>query len=175
MPHLVKAPQSPVTLDHVRLILAPACLGRDEGGGEIWTEATPIEGAAAYAGSGIHPIVILHPPGEHSSWDDRINDEWRPLNLENAQLVACVGPIKKEAIELCEFLSGSGITRYRFRIAVRLIGASTGSTLAYQTFYGAPPRACKVSEPMNLGELTGPEVGYLQVAGWLEGIVKEKP
>lgn len=160
----------------IQIALTPVCnFGGSNDGGAIWVEGTPIESAAAYQGNGIHPFVIVSSSEEISSWNEQINEEWFPDSVEDAQLVVCVGPMKKEVVEVCEYMFGGDVTRYQYGIPVRLIEARTGQTVIYQTVYAKPPRDCQASESLDLVELVGPEVTYSWLSAWLQNYVEGEP
>jgi hypothetical protein len=127
--------------------------------------------AAAYARGGApHPIVLLSESGEHHEWSDSLPAEWYPAGVSDAQLVACIGAETQQTIEVCHY-NGPDITRYTNQLAVRLVEARNGRTIASQTFTGDPPRECRQTEDYDLTRLEGPEIDLSVVQGWLSSYV----
>lgn len=130
--------------------VASACSGRG------------VVAAAAYReGPGPHPVEILHfgrriwDPVIPATWYSRIPESWPPASVEETELVACVDPVEKYVIEICQYRGGPDITRYGYRLQVTLVTARTGEIVASETFKGEPPRQCKQFEDSSVGKLTG--------------------
>lgn len=122
--------------------------------------------AAVYTGGGPHPIVLLSSSGEHHSWSSQVDDTWLPETVSEAQLVACVGEQEEQSIEVCHY-NGPDITRYVYRVSVRIVAAQTGATVATEAFVGDPPRKCRQSEDYDLTRLEGPDVSYEDISSWI--------
>jgi len=122
--------------------------------------------AASYTGSE-HPIILIGSDGNEHEWSLYIPNIWLPVLEEETQLVACVGPEEKKAIETC-YYDGPNIVRYQYRVVVRLRAAKTGATVATTTLSGSLPRQCMTEESYWLTELVGSNVSFLQVQEWLE-------
>lgn len=128
--------------------------------------------AAPFAGTGPHPLFIQSGDGDlHMGWNGQVNETWRPVTVEDIELVACIGEAKEVSIEVCEYI-GSNITRYRYETTVRLVEARTGHQVASKVFQGSSPRECNYSERADLTELFGSEIGYSDIEDWLSGFVE---
>ena len=131
-------------------------------------EGQGIEKAAAYTGGpGPHPVVLLDWSGSRHSWTDRVPREWWPTPLSPPQLVACVGEQEEDEIETCDYNTGPDVVRYRHQVALRLVEARTGQTLADDVFYGSDPRACGEREDVSLERLKGSGVPFKEMQAWL--------
>lgn len=128
-----------------------------------------VPGAAAVAPSGNH-LVVLSASGEEDGWTGFPPIAWRPLNLADAELVACVEPETTPVIEVCPYVNGPSITRYASTRSVTVVEAATGVTVAAFTITDEP-RACQASEQKDVTELHG-SVGWEAVEAHLASIVE---
>jgi hypothetical protein len=133
-------------------------------------DGEPYPAAAAYVGSGPHPIVMSFEDGTWHYWNDELSDEWFPSSSEQTQLVACIDE-KDVRVELCEY-SGPDIKRLRPDIEMTLVVAKTGEIIARHTFQGEEPRSCGYSEDYDLTELRGEKPDYEPARAWLQGYVE---
>ena len=138
----------------VQAALAPACSGQG------------VPEAAAYAGGGVHPVVLLSADGTSHSWSGDLPDEWYPETVQTAQLVACVEEEQERSIEVCLY-NGPSITRYRYTVAVRIVEARTGGQVGSTVLQGSSPRECRQSEDYDLTRLEGSHVSFSAAADWM--------
>ncbi|MEX2459218.1 MAG: pentapeptide repeat-containing protein [Actinomycetota bacterium] len=140
-------------------VLGKACLGR------------AVEGAAAFKGPGLHPLVAAGPRGGHiQGLGDRPRDLfWEPAALRFGELVACVEPEEEITVEVCQYVTTSGAPgkptrRVRFRRTVRLVEASTAKVLFTETYEGSFPDQCPFSKTSvgTTGEdrIEGSKIGF---------------
>lgn len=133
-------------------------------------EAVP--GAAAYAGSGPHPIVLLDTQGSEHAWTNELPREWWPATVEEVQLVAMIGPEEEVVIEVCPY-NGPDITRFRYQSSIRLVEASTGIELDSAVLAGSDPRECRSTESWSLTRLEGERPTVEQAEEWLRPFVTD--
>jgi hypothetical protein len=143
----------------VQAALAGVCSGRG------------VPDAAAYAGGGVHPVVVLTSSGEPHDWSDDLAETWYPQSVQAAQLVACVEEEQERSIEVCPY-NGPDITRYRYEVAIRLVEARTGVEVASTVLRGNDPRECRQTEDYDLTRLAGDHISYSAAADWLRAHVE---
>ena len=83
-------------LDPILEAMAPVCFGQG------------ILAAASFTGSPVHKIVILNYDGSKNNWSYQLSKNWVPKNVEETQLVVCLGSQHKETLSTC----GYSITPY---------------------------------------------------------------
>ena len=114
-----------------------------------------------------HPLVLLNA--------NLISEKWEPMALRFSQLVGCGGEQQRIALETCEYTGGPPITRYQYRISIRLVSASAGAVVVERSFSGAPPAQCPKQAPVSQTELVGGEVNLREiqpeVQAWLANFV----
>ena len=143
----------------VQAALAGVCSGRG------------VPDAAAYAGGGVHPVVVLTSSGEPHDWSDDLAETWYPQSVQAAQLVACVEEEQERSIEVCPY-NGPDITRYRYEVSLRLVEARTGVEVASTVLRGNDPRECRQTEDYDLTRLAGDHISYSAAADWLRAHVE---
>ena len=119
--------------------LAPACA----------RQAVP--GAAAVSTSGNH-LVVLDVTGKEHGWTGFPPLTWRPPDLGDAELVACVGPETPAVLQVCPYSNGPSITRYEAKRAVTVVEAASGKIVATFTVT-EEPRSCGATEKKDVTEL----------------------
>jgi hypothetical protein len=129
-------------------------------------QGTGVPQAAAYQGD-THPVVLLDHHGNEHEWSDDLPREWLPTAVEETQLVVCVGVQKINTIEVCQYIGGPAITRYRYSVDVTLREAMTAELVASTTLWGSSPRHCKATESASLTRLEGSLVSFVQLKVWL--------
>ena len=140
-----------------------AVLGLCAGGNA--PEAAPYSG-----GAGLHPIILLNDTGGRHAWDSQIGNWGAGRTPGSAELVGCVSPEQQVSIETCLY-NGPSITRYIYRVDVRLIAAQTGQVITSTPLTGSFPRECRFQEPYNLTVLSGGHVSLDQLREWLRPYV----
>jgi len=136
--------------------LAPACA----------RQAVP--GASAMSSSGNH-LVVLDVTGREHGWTGFPPVTWRPPDLGDAELVACVGPETSSVIQVCAYSNGPSITRYEAKRAVTVAEAVTGNIVTTFTVT-QKPRTCAASEKKDVTELRA-TVGWPIVEQHLKALV----
>lgn len=127
--------------------------------------------AAAFAGSGPHPIVLLTSSGGRCDWTDSVPLEWRSENMTDIQLVVTVGEEQEIILGSCDYTGGPSITRYQYSVEVNLREANTGKIVASTTLYGSEPRHCGQTEERSVTRLEGSRVQFDQLEEWLRQYV----
>lgn len=125
--------------------LRPACAG------------IAVVGAGAVDRSGGHAnhLVVLDTDGNEHPWTGYPPLEWRPASLADTELVACISAEEVETqIQVCQYVNGPPIHRYRVSRSVKIVEAATGRVLAEYLVKG-DPRACGQTESRDLTELKG--------------------
>jgi len=130
-----------------------------------------VAGAGAYAGEGVHPVVLLSSSGEDHDWSDDLPHGWAAQSVEDAQLVACVDAEQESSIEVCEYI-GPDITRYRYEVSLRLVEAQTGAEVASTVLGGNDPRQCQQTEAYDLTRLAGDPVSFAAARDWMQAYVE---
>ncbi len=117
-------------------------------------------------GRGLHPVVLLSGSGEVNPLSDSLPVEWKPSEISEAELVACIDDGQPRKIETCEYIGGN-IVRYKRLASIRLFEAQTGHVVGTVRLQGNQPRSCRSTEPIYLTSLTGDPVSIGQVTQWL--------
>lgn len=111
----------------------------------------------------IHPIVVLSTNGEPHEWSIQLPDDWFPNNVNEAQLVACVGDQIDIKVQTCNYgnfgIKSSTITRYQIERSFQIREAKTGKILIEKTYTGTMPPTCP-KETQNGGRLDGSQLDY---------------
>lgn len=145
----------------VAAALGPACQGQSVAGA----------GTLATSGVAANHIAVLDESGHEWLWTYATPAEWRPPDVADAELVACIPKEDAtEAIEVCPYRNGPDVTRYRTTRAISVVEARTGREVA--TFsITLQPRACHQTEDLNLRELKGDSIGWSMVQEHLSSLV----
>ncbi|HEY7599181.1 MAG TPA: hypothetical protein VH741_04570, partial [Candidatus Limnocylindrales bacterium] len=104
--------------------LGPACHG------------TAVAGAGLLdrTGSRANHLVVLDSDGNAHPWTGYPPMAWRPPNLADTELVACISAEEiKTEIQVCHYVNGPPIHRYRISREVRIIEAATGRVVSQFT------------------------------------------
>lgn len=129
-----------------------------------------IPDATPYAGGPTpHPIVVFSASGDVALMAE-LPEDWLPLTVQDAQLVAVVGDSVQTVIEVCPY-NGPDITRYRYSQTISLYDVTSGGVVASVTLSGDDPRECRQLEPYDLVELHGEQVSSAAIIAWLEQYV----
>lgn len=124
--------------------LGPACRGVAVGGAASVTSGT----------AGNH-LVVLAPDGAEHVWTGHPPIAWRPMSLNDTELVACISNEETRAqIEVCDYTGGPDITRYSVSRVVEVHAAATGRLITRFTA-SDEPRDCKQTEDKDVTELVG--------------------
>jgi hypothetical protein len=150
-------------------IVASCAPARPSYGASFWEQARhvcsegPIPGAAPYLEPGMsNKVVALEP------WSDSIPADWLPTSIAETELVLCIGPEVRVLIQVCDYIGGPPINRYRYEREVTLREAQTAEVVAGRTFRGSDPRACGEREEVALMEIEGRHAEYTSdVTDWL--------
>lgn len=128
--------------------MAPACAGH-----------TAIAGAAEYRGSS-HPMVVLDASGATGPWTQKAVDLGWQADAQSTQLVACVGPEQKKAIQSCSYDMGGVLTRYSWVREFDVVEAKTGQVIGTTFASGTDPESCPLSKNFGDTERVGGHVGW---------------
>jgi len=151
--------------EHIMSSLKNICLGQGN------------EEACAYSpDESFHPVILLDSRGERHTWSLKIKKlNWEPMALRFCQLVAVVGEEEAVAIQTCKYTVGGmpapPITRYQYKLEVRLFCAKTGQLIASQEFFGGYPRPCPKKAPVEQTSIYGGHVGFEDLEEWLRNFV----
>jgi hypothetical protein len=125
--------------------LRPACAGQPVAGAGVWDRT----------GIRANHLVILDTDGNEHPWTGYPPMAWRPPNLADTELVACISPDEIHTeIQVCRYDNGPPIHRYRVSRSVKVVEAATGRLIA-QYNVSDDPRACGPTENRDLTELSG--------------------
>lgn len=83
----------------------------------------------------IHPAIVLDDDGEWIDLDSTLPLRWRPDDIDDLELVACVEQSKEQATT-CSYTDGTSGTVYNIRLDIRLVAAHSGETVAEFTLLG---------------------------------------
>ena len=112
-------------------------------------------GGAHRAGAATAHLVVLDLDGNEQSWTGHVPMEWRPANLADTELVACVSAQDADAlIETCHYTIGPALKRYSATRHVRLIEPASGRVV---TTYDVTdvPSTCPSMKVVEATILTG--------------------
>lgn len=139
-------------------------------------EGNGINQAAEYSHEpSSHPVVLLDFSGDTHKWTGKITEDWCPASIMDVELVVLVGEEEESSIETCRYSDGPDVTRYRYKIGVRLIEAKTGTVVDSVRLWGSAPRSCEEFEPVELTRLVGSHVSFEQLEDWLRPYVTGTP
>jgi hypothetical protein len=123
----------------------PACAGQAIAGA----------GALDRSGARVNHLIVLDTDGNEHPWTGYPPMAWRPPDLADTELVACISADEiKTEIQVCQYVNGPPIHRYRISRQVRLVEAATGRVI-HQATVSDDPRACGHTESRDLTELSG--------------------
>jgi hypothetical protein len=145
-------------------------------------QAGDVAGATPYApASGLHPVVAFRArDGATFDRDPRVGTgDWAPRSASDAQLVACLEE-RWVTIESCAYESTTPegtrhLIRSQHQVALRLIAARSGESVATETLTGGEPRACQDTETFAAGTtrmtVAGEAVTTSAIQSWLQPYV----
>ena len=129
--------------------------------------------AAGYSpGMGEHKLVLLDAHGKPTAWTGAMPRSWRPAQIEEAELVLCVGEERAELIQTCQYRGGPDILRYQNMRELRLLDARTGALVSQTVVGGKPPRRCQELETVKMTSLGGLPVSVEDVLEWLQADIQ---
>jgi uncharacterized protein YjbI with pentapeptide repeats len=133
-----------------------------------------VPGTRSFADDGaFHSLVLLNAQGDSHQWSDLPLDKgWEPMALRFTDLVACVEHEEAGSIETCDYSGGPPITRYQYRVHMRLIVARTGELVDEGTVSGSVPGECPARAPASQTEINGDNVTRNDLAQWFTQFVK---
>jgi hypothetical protein len=133
--------------------------------------------------SGIHPIVYATSRGSQYNLSSNVDpftppSKWRPHELAEAELVACILSSQK-TVEECPYTlsNGQSATLYRvqMRYVVTLREAQTGKVVVRETMEGDVPAKCQESEKFQSGTTSKYVYGSIEgedIDAWLKQYVE---
>ncbi len=97
----------------------------------IACDGQAVANAATYQPSDetIHPVIVLDDDGEWIALDSTLPLRWRPDEIDDLELVACVEQSEEQATT-CSYTDGTSGTVYNIRLDIRLVAAHSGETVA---------------------------------------------
>lgn len=93
-------------------------------------------------------------------------DEILPIPGQLPNLVACLSA-EEVGIQVCEYINGPDITRYRLDKFLTIRAIKTGEFVHEETFVGENPRACKKTESSGTNQLYGSSISDEDLANWI--------
>jgi hypothetical protein len=127
-------------------------------------------GALDTSGSHMNHLVVLDADGNEQAWTGYPPIAWRPLSLSDTELVACISDETRTEIQVCDYVNGPDIHRYRVTRTVRIVEAATGRTVVEFTV-SDEPRSCHATEQQDVTELSG-ELTWEMVAEHCAALVE---
>jgi len=131
--------------------------------------------ASYTGGSGLHPIALIaQEDGAIHEWNTRLPADWTNDDWTQTQLAGCIS-IEWVTVETCNYSGFTKLFRDQQRLTLNLVSAQTGSSIASDNFWGAPPEQCLSTElfttfsgiTMNKTK-QGDPVAFNDVKVWLE-------
>jgi hypothetical protein len=123
-------------------------------------------------GSTGNHLVVLDPTGADHDWTGKPPIGWRPPNVADLELVACVDRKDTQDVEqVCRYTNGSTVTRMSATRNVRVVAARTGLELASFSIQRLPD-SCPISKVMDQPDLTT-SVDWPIVQAHLESFVRD--
>jgi len=116
--------------------------------------AQPVPQAAAYNPKSEYPkFVVLKTTGIlHTTWQDKVPEDWAATTVEETQLILVTGPQKKTTLNTLYYPNGAPpVTRYRYQIEIAVVEAKSGKVLCNRMFINEP----RDIRPQEAWELTG--------------------
>lgn len=121
----------------------------------------------------ISPVVILNVEGKKHSWTNKVPEEWRPLSVEDTELVACMDKKQQEdMIQDCDYNIGPNVKRYQHFIGIELREAKTGNVIDSDKLEGSTPDRCAEWEEVSKTTIDGSKVSFSKAKEWLEEFVE---
>jgi hypothetical protein len=132
--------------------------------------------AAAYDPnkSGVHPIVIIATYEDNKLWNSYMPVSWRPMNVNQAELVALF-LYSEVVVESVRVTRGGSIFKNRIRVDTEIIlrEALTGKTIATTFFKGGEPPEFPPGHYRGITAYYGTKVAYETVELWLKEFVEK--
>lgn len=117
-------------------------------------DGVAIAGAGSVTRSVANHLVVLTEAGTRAGLMEDVPATWLPSTLDDTEYVVCLSAASEVEVQVCTFLGGSDITRYRTVQPVTVVEASTGREVASFTVT-AEPRSCGRTELMSTTFLVG--------------------
>ena len=93
-------------------------------------------------------------------------DETLPVPGQLPNLVVCLSEVTME-IQVCEYIDGPDVTRYRTDKSVTIRSLRTGEIIHKETFAGDNPRKCKRTESSGTNRLYGSSISDEELSHWI--------
>jgi hypothetical protein len=117
----------------------------------------------------LNHIVVLDDTGAEFPWTGKPAVDWRPPNVADVELVACVEPQDHLAVvEVCEY-NGPSTTRYSARREIRVMAPRTGAELARFSIIHQP-ESCPPVKSSDMPEIKA-SVEWRDVEEHLDSLV----
>jgi hypothetical protein len=117
-------------------------------------EGVAVAGAGSVIESVANHLVVLTEAGTKAGLMEDVPATWLPSKLDDTEYVVCLGPSSRVQVEVCPYLGGADITRYRLLQPVTVVEAASGREVASFTVT-AEPRSCQRSELSSTTTLEG--------------------
>ena len=112
-------------------------------------------GGAHRAGMATAHLVVLGSDGYEQRWTGHAPMEWKPANLADTELVACVSAQDAHAlIQTCHYTIGPALKRYNATRHVKLIEPGSGRAVAEYDVTDVPP-TCPQTKKVEATTLMG--------------------